>query len=62
MKTEQPIFQPRYEHRIRATATFLFLVVLLTKIIGTYVGTGSLERELRMVQLSATKCSCITVL
>jgi hypothetical protein len=24
-------------------------------------GTGSLERELQMVQLSVTKCSCIAI-
>jgi hypothetical protein len=32
------------------------------EIVSKSVRTGRLERELQMVQLSATKCSCIAIL
>jgi hypothetical protein len=47
---------------------FDFLLHVGIFVEGSYEGgsksfrTGSLERELQMVQLSATRCSCITIL
>jgi hypothetical protein len=51
-----------YSGPMLKTSTNPQVILLAYEGVSKSFGTGRLERELQMVQLSATMCSCIAIL